>query len=153
MGTIYLSANSSPDLAFDGLPTPRQQCVRYFAQYGRKSACFQDIRSYVANLARDDQMQFLQDITRFDKEAEPQKPIDGVYQEINVLKFDYMLRPWTVESPKDLIRCWELYIQGTKVLNATEDLDNLPGDDALLLGCYTLVKAYATSSISEVHTF
>ena len=54
-----------------------------------------------------------------------------------------MLREWDVT---DLSNCWELYIEGTKLSEPTEDIDLLPGDDALLLGCYTLVKAYNTTS-------
>ena len=61
------------------------------------------------------------------------------------MKFDYMLRPWSLD---DLNRCWEVYIEGTKVSEPTEDTDLLPGDDALLLGCYTLVKQYKAISIS-----
>lgn len=57
-----------------------------------------------------------------------------------------MLRPWSVENKDDLIRCWNLYIEGTKISEPTEDTDILPGDDALLLGCYTLIKAYNKTS-------
>ena len=113
----------------------------------------------MAELAQDEQAQFIQDITAIHKDvevskfcfsAEAQNPLDHVYQEINIMKFDYMLRPWKVGDPKDLTRCWELYLKGTKVSEPTEDTDNLPGDDALLLGCYTLVKAYTASSISNI---
>lgn len=52
-----------------------------------------------------------------------------------------MLRNWDINH--DLTACWELYISGTKALPASDDeIDSFPGDDALLLGCYTLVKAY-----------
>jgi hypothetical protein len=114
----------------------------------------------VAELTQDEQPRFIQDITAIHKDAEvskfcfaaePQNPLDSVYREINIMKFDYMLRPWTVGDPKDLTRCWELYLKGTKVSEPTEDTDNLPGDDALLLGCYTLVKAYTASSISNIN--
>ena len=67
------------------------------------------------------------------------------------MKFDYMLRPWSVEDPSDLIRCWKLYVRGTEVCEADEDIDCLPGDDALLLGCYSLVKAYSRTSTSLIH--
>ena len=113
----------------------------------------------MAELTQDEQAQFIQEITAIHKDAEvtnfcfaaePQNPLDSIYREINIMKFDYMLRPWTVEDPKDLTRCWQLYLKGTKVSEPTEDTDNLPGDDALLLGCYTLVKAYTASSISTI---
>jgi hypothetical protein len=65
--------------------------------------------------------------------------------QINVLKFDYMLRNWDIND--DLPACWDLYISGTKVLPASDDeVDSFPSDDALLLGCYTLVKAYNMTS-------
>jgi hypothetical protein len=52
-----------------------------------------------------------------------------------------MLREWDIND--DLTACWELYISGTKALFESDDeIDGSPGDDALLLGCYTLVKAY-----------
>jgi hypothetical protein len=114
----------------------------------------------VAELSQDEQARFIQEITAIHKEAEvskfcfsaePQNPLDSVYREINIMKFDYMLRPWTVGDPRDLTRCWELYLKGTKVSEPTEETDNLPGDDALLLGCYTLVRAYKASSISEIY--
>jgi len=70
-----------------------------------------------------------------------------VFREINVLKFDYMLRPWSLD---DLNRCWEIYIEGTAVSEPAEDTDLLPGDDALSLGCYTLVKHYNATSISTM---
>jgi len=54
-----------------------------------------------------------------------------------------MLREWDLN---DLFHCWELYIEGTKLLETTEDIDLLPGDDALTLACYTLVKAYNATS-------
>lgn len=57
-----------------------------------------------------------------------------------------MLREWDVT---ELPTCWELYIEGTKLSEPTEDIDLLPGDDALLLGCYTLVKAYNTTSTTS----
>ena len=59
-----------------------------------------------------------------------------------------MLREWDVT---DLSNCWELYIEGTKLSEPTEDIDLLPGDDALLLGCYTLVKAYNTTSTTPIN--
>lgn len=62
------------------------------------------------------------------------------------MKFDYMLRIWTTDKPGDLVRCWNLYIKGTKLSEPTDDIDNFPGDDALLLACYTLVKAYVSTS-------
>jgi hypothetical protein len=66
---------------------------------------------------------------------------------MNIMKFDYMLQPWTLN---DLNRCWELYIEGAAVSEPAEDTDILPGDDALLLGCYTLVKEYNSSSNSNI---
>jgi hypothetical protein len=57
-----------------------------------------------------------------------------------------MLRTWTTDRPDELVRCWELYIKGTKLSEPTDETDILPGDDALLLGCYTLVKAYVSTS-------
>lgn len=62
LGTIYLSVNCEPDLKIEGLCSSQEQCVRYFKHYHRKSACFGDIRSYVANLAKADQEIFLKDI-------------------------------------------------------------------------------------------
>ena len=56
-----------------------------------------------------------------------------------------MLRLWDVN---DLSTCWKLYIEGTKLSEPTEDIDLLPGDDALILGCYTLVKKYNITSNS-----
>src|SRR5579859_28888 len=67
-------------------------------------------------------------------------------REINVLKFDYMLRNWTTENSSDLVRCWDLYIKGMNLSEPTDDIDTLPGDDALLLACYTLVKGYVSTS-------
>jgi hypothetical protein len=143
----------NPDSKIEGLASPREQCTRYFTQYYRKSACFGDIQSYVANLSEADQSAFLKDISSFSDETEVrpsilyliQTPLQKVDREINVLKFDYMLRQWDVKD--DLSKCWRIYIDGTKLLEPTEDTDVLPGDDALLLGCYTLVKAYNTTSI------
>jgi hypothetical protein len=57
-----------------------------------------------------------------------------------------MLRTWTTDTSTDLVRCWNLYIEGTKLSEPTDDVDILPGDDALLLGCYTLVKAHVSTS-------
>ena len=153
LGKIYLSTRLNPDSIIEGLGSPREQCTRYFTQYYRKSACFGDIQSYVANLSKEDQSAFLKEINSFSDETEvlhsviflTQTPLQKVYREINVLKFDYMLRQWDVND--DLSRCWRIYIDGTKFLEPSEDTDVLPGDDALLLGCYTLVKAYNTTSI------
>lgn len=79
-----------------------------------------------------------------------QTPLQKLYRDVNYMKFDYMLRPWRVDSKFDLIRCWEVYLEGLKHAESepAEDADDLPGDDALLLGCYTLVKAYNATSIS-----
>jgi hypothetical protein len=62
LGTIYLSASRSSDLACEGLYTSREECIRYFAHYHRKTACFRDIQSYVADLSKDHQQVFIQDI-------------------------------------------------------------------------------------------
>ena len=59
LGTIYLAVACYPDLRFEGLDPPREQCIRYFKCYHRKSACFRDIQGYVANLSKDDQTKFL----------------------------------------------------------------------------------------------
>jgi len=56
-----------------------------------------------------------------------------------------MLRQWSLE--KDLPRCWDIYGQGTKLSEQDDNGDNCIGDDALLLGCYTLVKEYRITSI------
>lgn len=61
LGSIYLSANLPNDFE-SGIPSAREQCTRYFDQYGRKNACFTDIQSYVAILSKEDQTQFLQGI-------------------------------------------------------------------------------------------
>ena len=61
-----------------------------------------------------------------------------------------MLVPWSIDDPKMIQRCWEVYKEGLKFSDSTEATDNLPGDDALLLACYTLVKTYATTSITVV---
>jgi len=56
-----------------------------------------------------------------------------------------MLRNWDVS--RDLTACWELYLNGIKALSASDDeIDNFPGDHALLLGCYTLIKEFNASS-------
>ena len=57
-----------------------------------------------------------------------------------------MLNSWTVENVQALDRYWEVYKMGLAFGETTEDTDNLPGDDALLLICYTLCKAYFLSS-------
>jgi N-acetyltransferase B complex (NatB) non catalytic subunit len=144
LGTIYLSTKCIPNLTFDGLRPLRIQCTRYFAHYRRKNACFGDIQTYVAALAKAEQATFLNDIALVSDDDDT--PLQEIYKEINVLKFDYMLRPWSVDDPNDLTRCWRLYVKGTQY--SEPDADNLPGDDALLLGCYTLVKAYNTTSTS-----
>jgi len=75
LGTIYLGVACYPDMAFEGLDPPREQCTRYFKCYHRKSACFRDIQSYVANLGKDDQAKFLEDIASVSDETEVIKPI------------------------------------------------------------------------------
>lgn len=59
---IYLSASWGSDLTYEGLDSPREECIRYFAQCHRKTACFRDIQLYVADLSRDHQQAFIQDI-------------------------------------------------------------------------------------------
>jgi hypothetical protein len=61
LGCIYLSANYSGDSKIS-IPSAREQCTRYFTEYGRKAACFADTQSYVACLSKEDQCQFLHDI-------------------------------------------------------------------------------------------
>lgn len=70
LGTIYLSAKCEPDLKVEGLGSPREQCVRYFKQYHRKSACFGDIKSYVADLSKADQETFLKSINSISDDGE-----------------------------------------------------------------------------------
>ena len=70
LGTIYLAAVCHPDMKFEGLDPPREQCTRYFKCYHRKSACFRDIQYYVANLSQDDQNGFLDDIKIVSDEKE-----------------------------------------------------------------------------------
>ena len=64
LGTIYLSISCYPDIEISGLGSPKDQCVRYFEQYQRKSACFWDIQVYVAGLAKDEQKAFLEEIDK-----------------------------------------------------------------------------------------
>jgi hypothetical protein len=70
LGTIYLAVACYPDLRFEGLDPPREQCTRYFQCYHRKSACFRDIQGHVANLSKDDQSKFLEDIALVSDETE-----------------------------------------------------------------------------------
>jgi len=70
LGMIYLSTKCEPGVKVDGLESPRQQCLRYFMHYHRKSACFGDIQSYVADLSKADQEDFLKDINSISDEAE-----------------------------------------------------------------------------------
>lgn len=62
LGSIYLSANCRNVSKIGVIPNAREECIRYFSQYGRKAACFADIQSYVAELSKEDQSQFLQEI-------------------------------------------------------------------------------------------
>jgi len=56
-----------------------------------------------------------------------------------------MLRNWDVNS--DLTACWDLYLRGIKALSASEDeIESFPGDDALILGCYNLIKEFNATS-------
>jgi len=70
LGTIYLAVACYPDMRFEGLDRPREQCTRYFKCYHRKSACFRDIQDYVANLSKDDRANFLEDIALVSDETE-----------------------------------------------------------------------------------
>jgi len=70
LGTIYLGVACYPDMRFEGLDPPREQCTRYFKCYHRKSACFRDIQSNVANLSKDDQSKFLEDIASVSDDTE-----------------------------------------------------------------------------------
>jgi hypothetical protein len=70
LGTIYLAVACHPNLRFEGLDPPSEQCARYFACYHRKSACFRDIQSYVAILSKDDQQRFLEDIAALSDDTE-----------------------------------------------------------------------------------
>lgn len=69
LGTIYLGVACYPDMRFEGLDPPREQCTHYFKCYHRKSACFRDIQSYVANLSKADQSKFLEDIAAVSDET------------------------------------------------------------------------------------
>ena len=57
-----------------------------------------------------------------------------------------MLRSWTIEDSHDMSQCWRLFVKGTKFIATADEAGNLPGDEALLLGCHILIKTYTTTS-------
>ena len=63
LGTIYVSEQCYTDHILDDLPSPKDQCVRYFRFYHRKIACFRDIQLFVARLSKEDQESFLTEIS------------------------------------------------------------------------------------------
>jgi len=156
LGLVYLSSSVYRDLPIEDLPPPRVECVRYFTWYHRKIACFPDLRAYVSDLPREAQIQFLAHINEVANGNEvlpvlttlTKSPSNAVHRQVNVLKFEYMLQPWGVDNTDLLRKCWTVYIQGTQCPEAAEEKDLLPGDDALLLACYTLVKTYLKTSTS-----
>jgi len=76
LGTIYISEQCHPDRILDGLPSPKDQCVRYFRFYHRKIACFRDIQLFVSRLSKEDQESFLTEISDgLDKEE-----VDSIYR-------------------------------------------------------------------------
>jgi hypothetical protein len=60
LGTVYLSVECKGQI--DGLPSAKDACARYFNAYRRKSACFRDIQTYIANLPEKEYSLFLEDI-------------------------------------------------------------------------------------------
>ena len=68
LGAIYLSAAGRDEI--EGLPSPDDLCVGYFRQYKRKAACFRDIQSYVANLPKNQQTLFLEEIVKQSEDEE-----------------------------------------------------------------------------------
>jgi len=57
-----------------------------------------------------------------------------------------MLESWTTDNQERLLSCWKVYQKSLAFGDVIEATDNLPADDALLLGCYTLVKAWGSTS-------
>jgi len=70
LGAVYLSPIFYPGLIFDGLRSPKDQCVLYYRRYSHKGSCFRDIQMYVSELSKEDQATFIREIEIFSDESE-----------------------------------------------------------------------------------
>ncbi|KAL9129909.1 MAG: hypothetical protein Q9217_001757 [Psora testacea] len=131
-----------------------KKCQKYFEDYSTRIACFQDLRPYLAGLARCHQEMLVANVSRHVKDRKPASILKAAWvkqiiSDINSLKLDYHLvvSPNNHRDEPDLLpafvtTCLRLYNAYILLHIQLPQSDRGSADDAAMLAAMGLIMMY-----------
>ncbi|KAG0036056.1 N-alpha-acetyltransferase 25, NatB auxiliary subunit [Podila clonocystis] len=118
--------------------------VSYFDTFGSKTCCFEDLSGYIANLIKDDSLDFCKRLR--DTHGEKAETVKQICIQINIARFDHFVGIHSglssTETTNLVNKLWKLYEDALPFGKDLEETERQYGDDYAIMAAHLLISLH-----------
>ncbi|KAF8928733.1 N-alpha-acetyltransferase 25, NatB auxiliary subunit, partial [Haplosporangium bisporale] len=118
--------------------------ISYFNIFGSKTCCFEDLSSYIANLTKEDSLDFCKRLR--DTHGEKAETVKQICIQINITRFEHFVGLHSGLSSTEITnivnKLWKLYEDALPFGKDLEETERQYGDDYAIMAAHLLISLH-----------